>query len=237
MSPSEDARLIAKVMTEVQSDPAEPMTVDAIIDHAREVVADADHVSLTVRRSGGKFTTLASTSAKAELLDGLQYELGEGPCMDAYEDADWYRTGDIGQDPRWPRWGPKAAEAGGASLCSIPMLVRGERVGALNMYADRRGAFGDREVIDMASIYAVHASYALSSAQQLAGLEAAMQSRHTIGMAQGILMERFQLDPARAFALLCRISSEQNRKVRDIAAELTESGAIPGGETGATPPG
>jgi hypothetical protein len=175
---------------------------------------------------------VASSSYTAERLDRLQYELEEGPCIEALQDADWFRSGDIGRDARWPRWGPQAALAGGGSLCSIPLLARGERVGALNMYADRLGAFHDRETIEMASLYAIHAAYALSSARKLAGLEVAMASRHTIGMAQGILVERFGLDANRAFTLLCRISSTQNRRVIDIARELTETGTIAGSELG-----
>jgi GAF domain-containing protein len=232
MPPSEDARLLAAVMAEVQSDPAEGLTVEAVIGHAKDVVPDADHVSITIRRKHGRFATLASTSQKAELLDRLQYELEEGPCIEALEDADWFRSGDIERDPRWPRWGRRAGLAGGGSLCSIPLLARNERVGALNLYADRRGAFDEREVVEMASLYAVHVAYALSSARKLAGLEVAMASRHTIGLAQGMLIERFGLDANRAFALLCRISSTQNRRVLEIARELTETGAIAGTDIG-----
>lgn len=227
-----DAEFLAALVERVQADHGEIPTMRAIIENTLQVVPDADHVSLTVQRRPGKYETLAATSTIAELLDRLQYELGEGPCVDALRDVDWYRSGDIGQDARWPGWGPQAADNGVHSLCSIPLLARGERVGALNMYAHAHDAFADRGTIDLASLYAVHVAYALASARQVSGLETAIDSRHTIGVAQGILVERFGLDVGSAFSLLQRISSAQNRRLREIARELVETGAIADSEIG-----
>ena len=54
-----------------------------------------------------------------------------------------------------------------------------------------------------------------------------MASRHVIGMAQGIVMERFGLDEDRSFAFLSRLSSHQNRKLRDLAGDLVRTRTIP----------
>lgn len=234
--PSDDAELLASLNALVQAGGGELPTVEAILEHTSDVVPEAQHVSLTVRDRRGGFTTLAATSPTAERADELQYELEEGPCIEALVDTDWYRSGDVASDSRWPRWGPAAAALGAVSLCSVPLLTRDERVGALTMYSEKSGAFGEREVIDLASLYAVHVSYALAAARQLEGLEAAMQSRHTIGLAQGMLIARFGLDPASSFALLRRVSSTQNRKLRDIARELVDTGDIAGAGLAERPP-
>jgi hypothetical protein len=227
--PTDDAARLTSVMTQVQADSAEAPTVEAIIAHAHELVPDAEDISITVRARRGRHETLGASSATAEFLDRLQYDMDEGPCIEAADDigdtgTEWLRSGNLRVDPRWPRWGPQAADKGFESLLSIRLSARGERLGALNMYSRTSGAFSDREGIDLAVLYAVHVSYALASAKLVTGLEIAMESRHTIGLAQGILMERFGMDASAAFALLNRTASTQNRKVKDLAADLVRTG-------------
>jgi GAF domain-containing protein len=227
MAPSGDAELLATLAAEVQEQHGESSTVQAIVAHAADVIPEAQHVSLTVRQQR-RLTTLASTSPFAEQLDQMQYALNEGPCVEAVLEGEWFRSGDIGHDPRWPCWGPQAAAEGARSLCSMRLLARGEPIGALNMYTEERGAFDDPEAIDLAALYAIHAAHALSTARLVTGLETAMGSRHTIGLAQGILIERYGLDAPKAFALLQRLSSTQNRKLRDLAEELVLNGDLAG---------
>jgi AmiR/NasT family two-component response regulator len=54
-----------------------------------------------------------------------------------------------------------------------------------------------------------------------------MSSRHVIGMAQGILMERYGLDEQQAFAFLSRVSSHENRKLRELATEVVRTRELP----------
>jgi AmiR/NasT family two-component response regulator len=68
---------------------------------------------------------------------------------------------------------------------------------------------------------------ALAGAEHEEQLRAGMTSRDLIGQAKGILMERFRLTPHQAFDVLSRVSQELNRKLVDVAAELTETGALP----------
>ena len=229
--PPEDstAAFLSALSAELLAEGDETSTVTAIVTRAIETIADAEHASLTVRapsRRRQRFLTLGSTDSLAVQADDLQYELGEGPCLDALE-ADWIRTGDAATDGRWPGWGPRAVELGLSSMLSVRMVSTGETVGSLNLYSTRRGRFVDPETVDLAVLFAVHAANALASARRLSGLETAMSSRHAIGMAQGILMERFQLDEHQAFAFLSRLSSHQNRKLRDIAGDLVATRTIP----------
>lgn len=113
-------------------------------------------------------------------------------------------------------WGPRAAAIGVGSLLSVAVTER-----------DEPGAFGDRDVVDLALVYAVHATTALASARRATTLRAAVSSRHVIGMAQGIAMERYDIDQQQSFELLRRLSSTTNVKLRDIAKQIVETGAIP----------
>lgn len=219
-----DAALLAEVAAELHGNGLnnEPTTAQRVVSKALEVIGEAEHASVTVIRGRGRFESLGVTSEVARKADEAQYELREGPCVDTAETGEWFRSGDVAHDPRWPMWGPQAARLGVGSLLSVRLLADGQPIGALNLYAGVGGAFSDRDTVDLASIYATHAALALAAAHQLSGLETAMSSRHVIGMAQGMLMQRYALSPDGAFALLRRLSSHQNVKLRDLAEHVVQ---------------
>jgi hypothetical protein len=228
--PHPDASAFAYLAAQLHSELDEEVTARTIVRRAVEVVDEADEVSLTVI-VGGRHETLASTGDAAVRADALQYELGEGPCLEAAECASWFRSGDVGSDRRWPAWGPRAGRLGLTSVLAVRLAAHdGSADGALNFYSSARSVFADPETIDLAQVYAVHAANALSSAQLVTGLQTALTSRHTIGLAQGILMERYQLDRHRSFELLRRTSSVHNVKLRDVAARVVETGLLPSPE-------
>jgi GAF domain-containing protein len=224
---SELAALMAQIATELQNERDERPTVEAIVAKAVEVVADAIVASIAIRARRHSFATLAATTDLAAEADRLQYALGEGPCIETAETSDWVRSGDIRADERWPRWGPRAATLGVGSLLSVPLYARQKRIGALNLYAAHTGGFASADQVDLALLFAVHAAHALAAARLVNGLEVAVSSRHDIGVAQGILVERYGLSLAQAFDVLRRISSSTNVKVADIARRLIETGTVP----------
>lgn len=226
MAPSHDAAHLADLAELLQGEFDTPITGDRIVANAVELVPDAAHASLTMRRHGHD-SALGSTSATAAEADALQYRLDEGPCVDAIENAEFFRSGDVAHDHRWPMWGPRAAELGIGSVLSIRLLSRGRPMGALNLYGDETGGFADAEGRDLALIYATHAALALTSARVVTDLETAVTTRHLIGMAQGVIMERYRVGPDEAFAVLRRLSSIHNIKVRDLADQIGRTREIP----------
>lgn len=227
--PSPDASAFATLAAQLQSESDEEVTAHTVVRRAQELVAEAVEVSLTVAGVEGRYETLAATGDTAQRADVLQYELREGPCLEVAESASWFRSGDLTTDLRWPRWGPGAAELGMRSVLAVRLVTAGRRTeGALTFYSADAGAFVDPETVDLAQVYAVHAANALSSATLVTGLQTALSSRHTIGLAQGILMERYRLDPQRSFELLRRTSSVHNLKLRDVAAAVVDTGSLPG---------
>jgi GAF domain-containing protein len=219
--------VFAALAAELQQEPDEALTSRAIVTRMRDLVPEADQVSLTIRTSRGGHKTLASSDPLAQEADALQYALGEGPCLEIADTGGWLRSGDVGTDSRYPAWGPRAAELGVGSLLAVAVTDRDEPLGALNLYSTRTGAFADRDVIDIALVYAVHATNALSSARRASTLQTAVSSRHVIGMAQGIVMERYGIDQHQSFELLRRLSSTTNVKLRDVAAQIVATRAIP----------
>jgi hypothetical protein len=227
--PSPDASAFATLAAQLQAESDDEITAHTVVRRALQLVEEAEEVSLTIAGAEGRYETLASTGAAAQRADVLQYELREGPCVEVAESASWFRSGDVVIDPRWSRWGPRAGELGMRSVLAVHLVTAGRRTeGALNFYSTSTGAFVDPETVDLAQVYAVHAANALSSATLVTGLQAALSSRHTIGLAQGILMERYALDQQRSFELLRRTSSVHNRKLRDVAAAVVDTGSLPG---------
>ena len=141
MSPDHDAALLAEVSSHLRGvKDSPPLTASRIAEGALEVVPEAGHAGLTVRRGKSHWSSLGVTSELAQEVDQAQYSLGEGPCLDAAEHQEWFRSGDIGSDPRWPRWGPRAARLGVRSMLSIRLLAEGASDGSLREVEDTVGA-------------------------------------------------------------------------------------------------
>ncbi|WP_153504598.1 GAF and ANTAR domain-containing protein [Cumulibacter manganitolerans] len=222
-----DAESMARLAAELQAQPNEGITAGAVLENALAMIDDAQMASLTLRARRHTYKTLGATHEEARALDEAQYALDEGPCVDTAESGEWFRSGDLPADPRWPRWGPLAAEHGVHSMLSVRLGAADEIFGALNLYSKERSAFGDRDQVEFALLYAIHATNALSAARLVTGLETAIGTRHEIGMAQGIVMERYDLTVDQSFAFLRRLSQSLNRKLREVAREIVQTRAIP----------
>jgi len=177
-------------------------------------------------------TTPVHTDPVVSEIDAFQHDAGEGPCLDAMTQGMTFYAGDLGDDTRWPRFGPVAMARGIRSVLALPLFGDGT-LGALNLYGRYPRAFG---VIDRARglLLAGVASLALSSARtheseerRLANLHAALATREIIGQAQGILMERERITAEEAFDILRRASQHLNLKLREVAKTLVETGERP----------
>jgi len=221
-SASDFAHLSRDLMADLEEQP----TLQTVAERAVAVVGACEFASVSLRRRRGRIETTASTSELASACDALQYELEEGPCLEAVWDGDSYLAEDIAHDARWPRWGPRVAKLGVGSVLSVQLSTETETIGALNLYAEKARAFTSDDV-DLALIFTVHATNALNSARLVSGLQTAVHSRHLIGVAQGILMSTYGLTMDQSFELLRRYSSQTNTKIRDVAQHVVDSGSLP----------
>ena len=215
----------AELSRELQGSP-EDVTLDRIARQSLEVIPAADHCGISLRRRRHRIETGAATSALADECDALQYQLGEGPCVEAIWDSESFLSNDTSDEPRWPRWSPVVARKGIGSVLSLRLATSMGTLGAINLYAEPRHAFTDED-IDLALIFAAHATNAMNSARLVDGLQEAVQSRHLIGVAQGILMHRYGLTLEHSFEVLRRYSSHRNVKLRDLATMVVETGGLP----------
>ena len=204
-------------------------------------VLEADHCGVTLRRRRGRLETPACSDAVVARADALQQELGEGPCVDGALDQPGHLVHDTRDADAWQRWCPAVAELGIRSLVSVRLpgdaiRERHEPFGALTFYGDQPGAFGETHLV-LAQVYAVHAANAIACQREVAGLARAADSRHAIGLAQGILRQRYALDTDQAFEVLQRFSADHNVKLREVADRVVAEGSLPGlGEGGRLDP-
>jgi GAF domain-containing protein len=225
-SSSEVAASFARISRDLLTRPDGELTFERIAARAVEVIPPCDACSITMRRKRGRTETVASTAEIATACDSLQYELDEGPCVDAVSDDEAYYIDDVANDPRWPNWGPRVAEVGVGSVLSVRMANDDEVLGALNLYSTKVHAY-DSDAVDLALVFASHAATAINNARLVDGLQTALQSRHLIGVAQGILMSQYDMALETAFEVLRRYSSHTNVKLRDVALRVVELRALP----------
>lgn len=211
----------SEVALALHEQPTTEKTVDLITQYA-QIAAGCEDAGIMLVHSRVRVETAASTSDRVLRSHELQRELDEGPCLDVLETGASYLVADVATDSRWPAWGPAVAELGVHSAMSVLLETRERRYGSLNLYADRPGAF-DSNDLATAMIFARHASIALANAHQEQGLLVAIDARKVIGQAQGILMERFDIDSDRAFDVLRRYSQNHNQKLHAVASWLVEN--------------
>ena len=201
---------------------------------AAEAVTPAAGCGITIRRDGRPFSPAVSNDLAAQ-VDELQYVADEGPCLDALRSGTVIVVDDLTQEQRWNQYRPAATAHGVVSSLSLPLVVDGERLGALNLYSSTAAAFTG-PIREQAEGFAGQAADALTvamrhvrQAQLQEQLAQAMVSSSIIDQAIGILMAQQRCTATTAFDLLRQASQNRNRKLRDVAADLITrvSGAPP----------
>lgn len=217
------ARQLANAARDLQEAAGAQGTMDRVVALALDLVPHAEHAGISLSHRHRPIDTPAATSDVVKRVDALQYDLGEGPCLDALHHEPSVYSPDISIDERWPAWGPRTAEEIGIrSMMCFQLFTYENTLGALNLYASRTGSFDEADQ-EQGLALAAHAAVAVAAAQEIEGLTRALDSRSVIGQAMGILMERFQLGADPAFQVLARVSSHSNRRIVDIASELVET--------------
>ncbi|MET0930795.1 MAG: GAF and ANTAR domain-containing protein [Aeromicrobium sp.] len=211
-------RMLAEMALELEQDGDADAMLERVTRYAL-IVLDADDAGILRMRSRTKVETPAATTPRVDRAHQLQVEFDEGPCLDAITGQATYLTNDALHDPRWPQWGPAAAAIGINSAVGVRLASRDRGFGSLNIYADRMNAFtgADGEVAEM---LAAHATAAFAAAERLDGLTTALETRTTIAQAQGILMQKFDIDAASAFQFLKRISQHENTRLFTVAEAI-----------------
>ena len=179
--------------------------------------------------SQGDLRVFASSSEHTRLLELLQVEADVGPCLLAYCTGKAVLVDDLGVDPqRWPAFAERAAEYDYRSVSALPLRLRDERVGALNLSRAEAGALSPTDVAigqalaDVAAIGILHQRILTHSEVVNQQLQSALNTRVIIEQAKGVIAERGSLDMDGAFGLLRSYARRTQQRLADLARAVVE---------------
>ncbi len=183
----------------------------------------------------GTLHVFASSSEHTRLLELLQVQADAGPCLQAYRSGQAVVVNDLTVDQqRWPAFAERAAEYGYRAVTALPLRLRDERVGALNLFLTESGPLSGGDVAvaqalaDVATIGILHHRTFTHSELVNQQLQTALNTRLIIEQAKGVLAERGKIDMDQAFTLLRTHARGTNQRLADLARTV-----VNGADTGA----
>jgi GAF domain-containing protein len=230
---STEEDFFASLAADLQSEPDLRVTVQRAVGYVRALTR-CDEVSVRLDHVTGDGTPfVAATSARGERLDALRdRHASPRPTLPAGVDAAPDDGGavlvdDTARDPRWPAWCAALAAEGVGTTLTVGLAARGVDLGVLTLSSATAGSLRRHVGDEPLGLLLRQVAVALADLRAAADLESVREARTVVGQAQGILMERFDLDADAAFSVLRRWSQQGNVKLREVAARLVETRQVP----------
>jgi GAF domain-containing protein len=179
----------------------------------------------------GRLQTITSSDETMHVVELFEIQSDEGPCLDCFHGREPVVNQDLtGRDAnaRWPRFAPVAVQAGFHAADAIPMRLRGQIIGALNLFQASPGSMTIDDVAiaqalaDVATIAILQNRAAVETRELNAHLTAALSSRIVIEQAKGIIAERHRVPVDEAFDRLRRLARNGNRRLADVARDTVD---------------
>ncbi|MFI0446376.1 GAF and ANTAR domain-containing protein [Actinomadura sp. 6N118] len=197
---------------------------------------DVDAAGILVTDQRGHLRLMAASSEQTRVVELFQLQDEQGPCLDCFHSGTAVHCADLGQQDamrRWPRFAPVASRRGFAAVSALPMRLRAEVIGAMNLFRVEPGALSSEQIelgqamADIATIgllqeRAIRQSQILS--EQLQG---ALNSRVVIEQAKGVLAERHNCSMQQGFSALRDHARDHNHLLTDLAAALVSRSLDP----------
>jgi GAF domain-containing protein len=199
---------------------------------AARAIPGAEGAGVTLLRLEGTTTTVEALAASHPFvseIDEIQYvTVNEGPCITAALERRTVRSGSLGGEKMWPRFGPRVGRLGVHSALSLPLLLPDQVVGAINVYAHDKDVF-DSRAAELGELFARPAAVAVHNAQVLtqaltltAQLQAALSTRPVIDQAIGLVRGRTGASAEEAFERLRAISQAEHTKLSLVAERIVD---------------
>lgn len=199
---------------------------------AARAIPGADGAGVTLLRLDRPDIQIRAFAASADFvraIDEIQYDVvDEGPCITAARERRTVRSGSLGGERLWPRFGPRVGRMGVHSALSLPLIVHDSVIGAINVYAHEKNAF-DEDAAEVGEFFAVPAAVAVHNAQILADarasieqLQTALARRPIIDQAVGLIRGRTGATPEEAFARLRALSQSEKVKLATVAERIVD---------------
>src|SRR5512140_3281059 len=177
----------------------------------------------------GELRVAAASSEQAGLLELFQLQNDQGPCLECFRTGQPVTASDLaGSAPRWPRFAQAAAQAGFRTVEALPMRLRDQVIGALNLFRAEPGPLDPADLrigqalADVATIGLLHERNLRRRETVAEQLQGALNSRVVIEQAKGKLAERLSIDMDRAFAMLRDYARNSNQRLTDVARDFVD---------------
>ena len=172
--------------------------------------------------------SLCTTDPVSNLIEELQFTLGEGPCVDAYHAGQVVLEPDLARpaSARWLAFTPVAVEAGVGAVFAFPLQVGTVRLGALDLYRDGPGALSDDQHADAMAMSDVIADWVLDVQAEappgsVAGeLERDADFHFVVHNAAGMVSVQLGVSITEALIRLRAYAFSNDRLLRDVAADV-----------------
>ncbi|HUC27165.1 MAG TPA: GAF and ANTAR domain-containing protein [Streptosporangiaceae bacterium] len=228
-----DADLLSDTFVEL----ADTMVADFDVIDFLHMLTDRSVMLLSASAAGvvladprGELRVAASSNEAAGLLELFQIQNDQGPCLDCYRTGRPVTATDLSdQDQRWPRFAAAATRYGFRTVEALPMRLREQVIGALNLFRAVPGRFDPADLrlgqalADVATIGLLHERNVRRSETVAEQLQAALNSRVVIEQAKGKLAERLSLDMDHAFVMLRDYARNSNQRLTDVARNFVTS--------------
>ena len=179
--------------------------------------------------NGDGVRVAASSSHEMQLLELFEIQHDDGPSLDCYRTGKRVRCPDLREaTDRWPRFAPEAVASGWASVYALPMRLRNDTIGSLNLL---RSAPGDLDPADLVAAQALADVATIGILQHRAAeehrllaeqLQYALDSRIAVEQAKGVIAQHAGLDMDGAFAALRRYARDHNTRLVDVAHAVAD---------------
>ncbi|MEY9877533.1 transcriptional regulator with GAF, ATPase, and Fis domain [Streptacidiphilus sp. MAP12-33] len=227
-----DEQLLARTFVEL----ADNLVADFdLIDFLRLLtdrcveVLGAGAAGVLLADRNGELRVMAASDEQVRLLELFQLQNDEGPCLECFRGNTVVTVPDLtGQAHRWPRFVRQARLRGFTGVQALPMRLRNEVVGALNLFSAGPGVFGQataplgQALADVATISVLQQRSAARSTLLNEQLQTALNSRVLIEQAKGKLSERLDIDMEQAFTALRGYARAHNRPLSELARAFVD---------------
>jgi hypothetical protein len=231
-----DADLLSDTFVEL----ADTMVADFDVIDFLHLLTDRSVILLSASAAGvmladprGELRVAASSNEAAGLLDLFQIQNDEGPCLDCYRTGQPVTATDLsGPGQRWPQFAAAATQYGFRTVEALPMRLRNQVIGALNLFRVTAGPFDPptlrlgQALADVATIGLLQERSVRRGDVLAEQLQGALNSRVTIEQAKGKLAERLGIDMDEAFTVLREHARNSNQKLTDVARNFVTGASL-----------
>lgn len=186
-------------------------------------VLDVDEAGLVLADSKHRLQAMAATSDSCALLEQSQIENGTGPCIEAFTSGEVVTIDDIERSFRWADFRSVALDSGYRAVHAVPLRLRTEIIGALNLFSKEPGALTGQDAMvaqalaDVATIAIIQYRSASEQTVVATQLQNALDSRVVIEQAKGVISQFSQVSMDEAFTRMRSRARSSNSSLRSVA--------------------